>query len=276
MPPPLDIPPDLRALFARHGEGALEAAQRFLAARPRPCVYVTSHRVGDAPLARTAVGRLFGLRTAPAKLPVMQSKLGGTTYVEPADLPWDGHTFIGQINFAEIEGPPAGMPREGILALDLDQTYAKGSHESFRVRWYPVPDAQRAAAIAIPSLGRYEAGLRFRAGWSLDGRGWDAVVPAGDEELWSAWNEWEPAGYDEDSRDECHRSFGHPSPGIDDSFVAPEGRAKNVDEYELLWRVTFDHRADFGWGTNWVYVLVHRDDLRDGRLERAIVIVAGG
>lgn len=40
--------------------------------------------------------------------------------------------------------------------------------------------------------------------------------------------------------------------------------------------MTFDHRADFGWGTSWVYVLVHRDDLRDGRLERAMVIVAGG
>ena len=39
----------------------------------------------------------------------------------------------------------------------------------------------------------------------------------------------------------------------------------------MLWRITFDNVADFGWGTNWVYVIVHRDDLAEDRLDRALV-----
>ena len=42
-------------------------------------------------------------------------------------------------------------------------------------------------------------------------------------------------------------------------------------EYELLWRIDADHPAGFAWGTNWIYVVIHRDDLTHGALENAIV-----
>ncbi|MCY1032053.1 hypothetical protein OV207_11340 [Corallococcus sp. BB11-1] len=39
-------------------------------------------------------------------------------------------------------------------------------------------------------------------------------------------------------------------------------------------RVNYDHPAGFHWGTNWVYALIHPEDLAAGRLERAVVTTA--
>jgi hypothetical protein len=70
-----------------------------------------------------------------------------------------------------------------------------------------------------------------------------------------------------------HRILGHRSSGLDEhyGFEPPPGRSRTIEEYEMLWRITFDNAAGFAWGTNWVYVIVHRDDLRAGRLDRAVV-----
>jgi hypothetical protein len=38
-----------------------------------------------------------------------------------------------------------------------------------------------------------------------------------------------------------------------------------------LLRLTFDHPAGFGWGSNCVYVLIHEADLAENRLDRAFV-----
>jgi hypothetical protein len=35
--------------------------------------------------------------------------------------------------------------------------------------------------------------------------------------------------------------------------------------------VDYDHQAGFAWGTNWLYVVIHRDDLARGALENAVV-----
>jgi hypothetical protein len=39
----------------------------------------------------------------------------------------------------------------------------------------------------------------------------------------------------------------------------------------MLWRITFDNTAGFHWGSNWVYVIIHPDDLLAGRLDQAVV-----
>ena len=57
-------------------------------------------------------------------------------------------------------------------------------------------------------------------------------------------------------------------------FTAPAGLSADVSEYEMLLRLTFDNKADFGWGTNWIYVLVPKPDLARRDLSR--IVVTGG
>ena len=70
--------------------------------------------------------------------------------------------------------------------------------------------------------------------------------------------------------------FGHRAAGLDDhrTFEAPEGRSDDIREYEMLLRLDFDTAADLSWGTNALYVVIHRDDLAAGQLDRAVVTVA--
>jgi hypothetical protein len=42
----------------------------------------------------------------------------------------------------------------------------------------------------------------------------------------------------------------------------------------LLWRITYDNPAGFAWGTNWLYVILHADDLQVTAFEHAIVVGA--
>jgi hypothetical protein len=94
----------------------------------------------------------------------------------------------------------------GILAVDMYQSW----HNPFRVRWYPNPKHCAAQAGTQPmSVAKWESRLCFREGWSLPGGdAWHAPLPAGDRELWEVWNDWSPAGYPDDERNECHRLFG--------------------------------------------------------------------
>ncbi|MBX3188631.1 MAG: DUF1963 domain-containing protein [Labilithrix sp.] len=263
----VSLPEELRRMIARHGARRLREIESMLDSALRPCVLVTSARVADRPLRRSAIGRMLRLGTASPRLSLTASKFGGTPYTEAADRPWASDAvFIGQINLSEIDDLPDGVPRRGIFAIDL-----VGSTDGFRVRWYPSPSEQEDDPGAVVCLGTHEASMQFRAGWTLpEGSAWEDAVPHEDEELREAWNEWAPLG---DMREECHRLFGHRSAGLDDhyGFEPPRGRTNDVTEYEMLLRITFDNAAGFSWGTNWTYVLVHRDDLAEGRLERAVV-----
>jgi len=49
------------------------------------------------------------------------------------------------------------------------------------------------------------------------------------------------------------------------------GRSDSIRDYALLWRIDFDNAAGFAWGTNWLYVVIHKDDLARGALENAVV-----
>ena len=267
---PLELPKNLRDLIAKHGNNLIERVERFLDAAPRRCTYVTSERVASHPLKRTGLGRLLRRPTSAPSLEVLRSKFGGLPYFEEPDLVWKEFGFLGQVNFGEIDDRPSDAPSEGILAVDR----APVKTGSFRVRWYPHPTEAAAQRVGLPiCVGRWETRLRFRPGWSLPGgNAWHSVLPQGNEELWDAWNDWSAEGYLDDERNECHRILGHRSAGLDEhyGFEPPPGGSDSVEDYEMLWRITFDNPAGFAWGTNWVCIIVHREDLPAGRLERAV------
>jgi hypothetical protein len=270
-PPPLRLPDDLRGLLLGRGPDLLERVERFLQTAPRRCTYVSADRVAPHPIQRERLGQLLRRPTATPVLGPLESKFGGLPYYEEAGLSWSDHTFLGQINFAELDDHPPGAPTRGILAIDLDRSAAP----PFRRRWYPDPRESAAQRGACPgSVGNWEARLRFRPGWSIPrGEAWYAPLPKGDHETWRAWNDWCPEGYLEDEQTGCHRLFGHRSAGLDEhyGFQPASGRSSAIAEYELVWRIDADHAAGFHWGTNWTYVIVHRDDLAAARLDRAVV-----
>jgi hypothetical protein len=161
------------------------------------------------------------------------------------------------------------MPAAGILALDLVARFPGG-----RVRWYPAPAEPKATnvAIPVPCLAKYEAEIGFRGSWSLRGLEWFDAVPKDDDELWSYLNDLEIPGVDEDGHG-GHKLLGHPNEALNEHYgLKPaRGRSDTIREYELLWRIDADHAAGFAWGTNWIYVVIHRDDLAQGAFENAIV-----
>lgn len=272
-PPPLELPARLGRLLESRSPRLRADVERFLAEAPRRCTDVRSERVAGAPLRRFFLSRWLGLRAASPVLPVLDSKFGGAPYVEEAGLTWEGYSFLGQINFAQIEDPAPELPRRGLLALDVGPVNRGFTSEAFRVRWYPEPSEQRARSEAVPHcVGAWETRMLFSPGWSLPGgRAWHAPLPADDDELWEEWNDWSPEGFHE--ADGQHRLLGHRSAGLDEhyGFTPPPGRGHAIEAYEMLWSLTFDNPAGFHWGSNCLYVLIHEEDLAEGCLERAVV-----
>ena len=272
MRPSLELPAELRQLLRSRPAELLADVERFLSDAPRRCTYIRSERVSRAPLRRSWLGRLLAGDAAKPVLAPVDSKFGGVPYVEEADLTWEPYEFLGQINFAQVEDPPPGMPRRGLFALD----FAEAGAGSFRVRWYPEPSVERSRAGAVPPcVGPWETRMVFSPGWSLPGlEAWHAPLPAGDEELWGEWEElwceWNDRAPKGSLEDNCHRLFGHRSSGLD-GLEPPPGRGSALDEYAQLLQLTFDHPAGFAWGSNCVYVLIHEADLAENRLDRAVV-----
>ncbi|MFT3926372.1 MAG: DUF1963 domain-containing protein [Myxococcales bacterium] len=270
VPPPITLSAELEEAFAKRG--ALASVRAFLARAPRPSVYAKSERVSRAPLQRWSVTRALGFSVAEPVLGLLVSKLGGTPYLERDDRDWGAFRFLGQFNLAEL--PVIALPenlRTGLLAVDC---VGDNGFVGYRTRWYPAPSTERAMASAkVPCVGTWETRLHFRAGWSLPGGSdWDAALPdPKDRELWELWNEFTPPSYLEDDCD--HRLFGHRSAGLDEhyGFEPAAGRSSDIREYEMLLRISFDNPAGFHFGSNVLYVIIHRDDLAEGKLERAVV-----
>lgn len=266
----LQLPPDIRSALARHGEHHVERVVRFLEQTRRPCVTIQSARVASAPLSQGMLGRFLRRPVHPPVLGALDSKLGGIPYREPKDVhPWDGWSFICQVNLAQVPRVP-GAPREGLFGLDCGPL-----NGGWRVRWYPSPSEEHldGAAVLPPSFGPWETRMHFEVRWSLpQGDAWHAPVPDGDAELSELWEEWTPAG-SVNSQDE-HRLFGHRAAGLDDHYgIEPgEGVSTAIQDYEQLFRMTFDNAADFGLGTNWLQVMVPSADFARGDLQRAIVV----
>jgi hypothetical protein len=84
---------------------------------------------------------------------------------------------------------------------------------------------------------------------------------------------FEPPGYNADGNDDFHRMLGHKNCGLDEhyGFEPPLGCTDDIEDYELLLRLTYDNTAGFHWGTNWMYLLVPTEDLSRGDLDRIVV-----
>jgi hypothetical protein len=208
-------------------------------------------------------------------LPAIASKFGGRPYCEHA-TELNGRRFLGQINFSEVAGAlgsgqfprPSGMPDAGLLAVDLTPK----SNLLGAVRWYADPRAEAAVEIKADQVATYEAAITFKGSWSLRGLEWFDSVPSDDKELWNWMNELETPNVDEDARG-GHKLFGHPNEVLNEhyGFVPVAGRSGSIREYALIWRIDFDQAARFDFGTNWLYVIIHTDDLARGAFENAVL-----
>lgn len=285
-PPAIVLPGELTAALDGARPGLAAEMKARLEGLRRPCVYFRGKRTGRAPLRRSRLGRLLGMRAAEPVLPPTASKLGGVPYCEEEEE-WGEHwLFIGQIDLAEATakmGPaphPFRGPRrlEGLLRFDVHLPPPSAPvQDAFRVRYFPHPDASKAVAVHARSLGTHEASLVIEPGWSLpEGMAWAALLPEElREELGEAWGygdfDW-PAAVDR-GHEYDHQLLGWRSSGLDEhyGFEPPEGLSDDIADYEMLLRLTFDNEAGLSWGTNWYYLLVPAEDLARGDFRRVVV-----
>jgi hypothetical protein len=269
---PETLLPELQNLLLKRPAHVAEAIRR-VAADVRPCVQLETTRVTSTPQRGSWLDRLTRKSPPHPKLSVLTSKFGGLPYAESADE-LDGAMFLGQINFAEAYAAltledfpiPAGMPGSGILAFDIPDD------EAGRTRWYPEPSESKAARLdGCGQVAKYEASIRFRGSWSLRGLEWFDAVPKEDDELWNYLNDLEIDGIDSESPG--HKLFGHANEALNEHYgLRPvSDRSDDIRDYALIWRIDYDNQAGFAWGTNWLYVVIHKDDLARGAFENAIV-----
>lgn len=270
--PKIVLPREIAAQLDAFRDGLAAETTHTLTSLARPCALLTSRRVSPAPLRRGALMRLFGAKTAAASLSVMSSKFGGTPYTEAGE-DWSGWSFLCQLDLSAMTAPDGPLPEQklrGIIRVDVATKSPDGPGGLLRAVHHPEASLERAVpALAVESVGSWECAIDARRSWSLprDRENWFSRVPH--EDLWDVFNELEVPGYDEDSRDEAHRLGGWRAGGLDEhyGFDAPEGCSDDITDYAQVLRITFDNVADFGWGSNWCYVLTPETDLeRGGRL----------
>ena len=271
-PPTVDSAQLTRILASRPREVVELVRQRL--ADLRACVMFDCTRVNKTPLRGSVLDRLLGRVEPSFLLQPTASKFGGLPYVEKADEHLDGR-FVGQINFAEVTDAlrssgaaiPADMPTKGLLALDLLNPFWTG-----RVRWYADPRPDKSVPPARTEwVAKYEAKPTFRGSWSLRGlEFFDGIDD--DHELWEFMNNLDLPGIDEDAHS-GHKLFGHANEVLNEhyGFTPVPGRSDSIRDYRLVWRINFDNAAGFAWGTNWLYVIIHKDDLAAGALEKALL-----
>ena len=266
-------PPELARLLASKPQDVAALIRRRLA-DVRACVMFDSTRVAKASLRGGLMDRLLGRGEPTIVLPPTASKFGGMPYVENANEHPDGR-FLGQINFAEVAQAlrstgaaiPDDMPAKGLLAVDLVEPISVG-----RIRWYPDPsDGKSVEPPKVDWVAKYEAKPNFRGSWSLRGLEFFDGIDA-DDELWDLMNDLEVPGVDEDSRS-GHKLFGHANEALNEhyGFTPAPGRSDSIRDYRLVWRIDYDNAAGFAWGTNWLYVIIHKDDLARGALDKAVL-----
>lgn len=205
-------------------------------------------------------------------LGVTESKFGGTPYSE-AEEEWNDHAFLGQIDLAQATTvlPTDHVRLTGLLRVDLRSS--RSLNEAVRVRWFQQPSSDRAVGAMPKSVGNWETRLDFKLGWTLpEGKALESIWPLR-EPPWFEYERFFPDGYNGDGFDEFHRMLGHKSVGLDEhyGFTPPAGCSDEIASYECLLRLTFDNAAGFAWGTNWIYLLVPRDDLARADLSRVVV-----
>jgi hypothetical protein len=240
----------------------------------RPCVRLKTERANNTPIHGTLISRMFGKSPPHPLLDVLCSKYGGMPYYEN-DIEIKNCTFIGQINFAEVTAHltagghpiPVGMPRHGLLAVD-----EIGDCMNARTRWYDNPKKIDLRYININQKARYETKIHFTHGLSLRGLDYFDCIPKDDGELWDLMNDLEIKGIDEDE----HILFGHTWSTLNEhyGFTPKVGRSNNIKDYQMIWRISWDNQSGMGFGTNWYYVIIHKQDLEHGQFENSIVTAA--
>lgn len=269
--PPPTLLPDLERLLATRPPHVADAIRRTFS-DVRPCAIVESARANKVPIRGRWLDRLRRQPPPPPVLSPTVSKFGGVPYLESAE-PVEKYRFIGQINFAEVsealsrEGfpAPAGMPRVGLLTVYMSTTAFDG-----KLYWYPAPDESKAVRTTVKCASKYEAQLHFRGGWSLRGLDYYGGVPKHDKELWNYINELEIPAVDTDYSPHL---FGHTCDSLNDHYgLTPvAGRSNSIRDYALIWRIDGDSPAGLDWGSNCLYVVIHREDLARGAFENAIL-----
>jgi hypothetical protein len=265
--------PELGQLLASRSPQVAERIRRTVG-DVRPCVRLRSQRIGDKPFRGGILDRVLRRPRPLPVLPATASKFGGLPYFESKEE-LEGGRFLGQVNFADASRAlkengfpvPAGMPERGLLAVD---TVSKGF--GGRTRWYPSPQEPGATFLEVDAVAKYETAISFEGSWSLRGLDWFDAVPEQDAELWEYLNDLEIDGVDVDARG-GHKLFGHANEALNDHYglASTPGRGSSIRDYSLIWRIDYDHPAGFSWGTNWLYVVIHRDDLARGAFDKAIV-----
>ncbi len=235
----------------------------------KPCGLLKSRRVGEFPLWRHGISALLRRPTSDPVLPMMNSKFGGIPYDEGSS--WIGYSFLGQLNFSSFNAKPLGFPDDGILGIDFGAELF-----DFRLRWYPAPDKKRAKSVTVPSVGHYECAISYFPEWSL---------PSTDNEFLELYEgfpqaaldvliDWLPEQIAMD--DGGHRLGGWRSAGLFDhyGFTPPINAPPNLDDWTMVLRLDFDNEADFGWGSNVVYVIAPTVDFEQSDFSNAIVVGA--
>jgi hypothetical protein len=275
-PPPVRFPDPVRQDLEAERAGLADETERVFAAHVRPCVAVTAKRVAAAPLRRSWLASLFGAKPSAPVLGPLESKFGGAPYCE-GDEDWTAHRFLVQIDLVRATAvlPDDAAKLTGLLRIDFGSgpksTTETALSDVLRVRWFREPALARARPVAAECVADWETRLEFALGWTLpEGNALEALWPL--KRPWYEYDRFDPPGYNEDGSDQFHRMLGHKSGGLDEhyGFTPKPGCSDDIDDYECLLRITYDNAAGLSWGTNWLYVLVPRDDLARGDLSRCV------
>ena len=122
--PPRTLLPELEELLTSRPPQLADTVRR-LVTDVRPCVRLRSKRVGSKAMRGGWLDRLRGQAGPAPVLSATASKFGGVPYLED-QVVFDGWSFLGQINFAEVTAAlqgqqfpiPPGMPAQGVLAAN--------------------------------------------------------------------------------------------------------------------------------------------------------------
>ncbi len=272
--PVLDFSPDIVESLNRYPRTVREQLHAWIEQRLCPTYLLETSRV-SGPQRLGSLGRLMGKKESAPVLPSTVSKFGGIPYLESEDeWPSKGGRrlqYLGQLNLSEPPPHVPDVPREGLVVLFLDRDWP--CENPVACRYYRNPSLERAVREFAPllSIAPFEASVRFRPSWDLSWAStWERLLPAKDEQLWDELNDW----HDETvrswgKRDGMHEMWGHAS-----SALLEDLREEELTDRRVLLYCTYDHAADFAWGSNCLYVVIDEPDLRSNRFDRSKSFVA--
>lgn len=268
-PPQIAFSPTLSSAL-KSADVDVSELRSWLEARARPAAILRSHRVSPQPLRRNPLLRVLGAKAATPTLGPLASKWGGTPYTEE-DEDWRHHAFLGQLDLSAAPEVVPALGLHGLLRIDVGPRSIEAGE--IRVKWFPEPSLSRYRPCEVASVGAWECEVRFEPSWTLPETQHDFFDhwPAALRDAWLDVGEDLP-GFAGDT----HRLGGWATGGLDEPyfFEPPSGAPRALTDYEMLLRICSDSEAGFSWGSNWIYVLLAREDLKRGDASRLVVTAA--